>query len=73
MPRNPEARKEAERRRLALKQAQQAAKEAAVAMVEAMPPAPEGCDCCEHGEQYDGRYHGPIAFMCPMACGCHEI
>jgi hypothetical protein len=30
------------------------------------------CDCCEHGDEYNGFASGPLRFTCPKHCGCHD-
>jgi hypothetical protein len=30
------------------------------------------CACCERGGQYNGFGSGPLAFVCPKHCSCHD-
>jgi hypothetical protein len=38
------------------------------------PPvlAPARCDCCDRGDEYNGFASGPLLFVCPKDCGCHD-
>lgn len=30
------------------------------------------CDCCERGGEYNGFSSGPLKFVCPHHCVCHD-
>jgi len=34
--------------------------------------AKEKCNCCERGDQYNGLGSGPLLFVCPKSCQCHD-
>lgn len=30
------------------------------------------CDCCDRGNEYNGFASGPLSFICPKECSCHD-
>lgn len=33
---------------------------------------PAKCGCCDRGDEYNGFASGPLLFVCPKHCGCHD-
>ena len=36
------------------------------------PKADQDCDCCERKGEYNGYGSGPLLFVCPQHCPCHD-
>jgi hypothetical protein len=35
-------------------------------------PRPDPCDCCDRHDEYNGYASGPLLFVCPKSCSCHD-
>jgi hypothetical protein len=35
-------------------------------------PRPDPCDCCDRPGEYNGYGSGPLSFVCPKGCSCHD-
>ena len=35
-------------------------------------PKKKKCGCCDRGDEYNGFASGPLLFVCPESCPCHD-
>jgi len=45
-----------------------------LAVKEMQPPETpkKTCPCCDRAGEYNGLGSGPLAFVCPESCSCHD-